>query len=166
MFVDCGIAMVITTDIVTQIYHSALGLLARREHSSRELQRKLLQRFPDSQSAINTTLTRLADEGYQSDDRYVEAYVRARVNKGYGLQRVRQELRQRGIADQLIDVAFAEMKSDGEMMNRLLEVWRKKFKGPPHDAKDKFRQITFLRYRGFSSSEIEQLFTYLCESET
>lgn len=150
-------------DTATQIYHSALGLLARREHSCHELQQKLLQRFPLSCDLISQVLTRLIDEGYQSDSRYVEAYIRNRLNRGYGLQRVRQELRYRGVNSQLIDAAM--MHGEEDDIERLLQVWRKKFKHLPQDVKEKSRQIHFLRYRGFSSSEIESLFRYLAEHQ-
>jgi regulatory protein len=157
---------VTSADIATQIYHSALGLLARREHSSYELQQKLLQRFPSASDTIPPVLTRLIDEGYQSDSRYVEMYVRSRLNKGYGLQRLRQELRLRGINNQLIEAAFAQTSADGKHAESLLHLWRKKFKCLPRDPKEKSRQINFLRYRGFSSRDIDGLFAYLAECET
>jgi regulatory protein len=154
------------TDSATQIYHSALGLLARREHSCHELQQKLLQRFPNASDAIHSVLMRLIDEGYQSDARYVEAYVRSRLNKGYGFQRLRQELRLRGVDNQLIEAAVTPASDDGKHFESLLHLWNKKFKCLPENSREKSRQIHFLRYRGFSSTEIENLFIYLAERET
>jgi regulatory protein len=157
---------VLKPDLAAHIYRSAIGLLARREHSSNELQQKLLQRFPDAGDAVQTVLTRLIEEGYQSDSRYVEAYTRSRLNKGYGPQRLRQELYLRGVDNQLIEAALSQMNSDGKPLESLLHAWRKKFKALPQDAREKSRQINFLRYRGFSSSEIESLFRYLDEHQT
>lgn len=155
-----------TTDSANQIYHSALGLLARREHSSYELQQKLLQRFPSASDAIHSVLMRLTEEGYQSDNRYVEAYVRSRLSKGYGPQRLRQELRLRGIDNSLIEAAFSQVGGEGKSIESLVHLWRKKFKCLPRDSREKSRQINFLRYRGFSSSDIENLYTYLAECDT
>lgn len=157
-----------SSDIATRIYHSALGLLARREHSCHELQQKLLQRFPDTSESIHPVLMRLIDEGYQSDARYVEVYIRSRMNKGFGPQRLRQELRLRGIKQHVIDDAFRRMsqESEGKHIENLLLLWNKKFKSLPKDSREKFRQMNFLRYRGFSSKEIEDLFVHLAERDT
>lgn len=140
--------------------------MGRREHSRHELQQKLLQRFPHARESIGPVLMRLTDEGYQSDARYVEAYIRSRMNKGYGHQRLRQELRLKGIEHQLIDDTFARMSQDNKHVEILLNLWNKKFKYLPKDSREKFRQMNFLRYRGFSSKEIEDLFVYLAERDT
>lgn len=140
--------------------------MGRREHSRHELQQKLLQRFPHARESIDPVLMRLTDEGYQSDARYVEAYIRSRMNKGYGHQRLRQELRLKGIEHQLIDDTFARMSQDNKHVEILLNLWNKKFKYLPKDSREKFRQMNFLRYRGFSSKEIEDLFVYLAERDT
>lgn len=150
-----------STELSAQIYNAALALLARREHSQQELRQKLLKRFFDSETLVQETLARLEGEGYQSDRRYIEAYIRSRLNKGYGAQRLRQELRVRGLAAELVDSALAELRDEEQHLEQLIHVWRKKFKIPPTDPKEKFRQISFLRYRGFSSADIEALFRYL-----
>lgn len=154
-----------SSELSSQIYNAALALLARREHSQQELRQKLLKRFSDSETLVQETLARLEGEGYQSDLRYIEAYIRSRLNKGYGAQRLRQELRLRGLAADLTDSALAELKDGEQHLEQLIQVWRKKFKILPKDSKEKFRQINFLRYRGFSAADIEALFRYLQQEE-
>ncbi|MCR6651541.1 MAG: recombination regulator RecX [Cellvibrionaceae bacterium] len=149
------------TELSSQIRNALLTLLARREHSQYELQQKLLQRFPGAADLIGEVLDGAADDGYQSDSRFAEAYIRARSNKGYGFQRLRQELRLRGVADYLIAAAISERKNDDQHFEQLVLVWRKKFKTAPADLKEKLRQAHFLRYRGFSSTDVEALFAYL-----
>ncbi len=156
---------VASAELSSQIYNAALALLARREHSQQELQQKLLKRFPDSETLVHETLARLDREGYQSDQRYIEAYIRSRLNKGYGAQRVRQELRLRGLTADLVDSALVELRNDEQNLEQLIHVWRKKFKIPPKGPKEKFRQISFLRYRGFSAAEIDKLFCHLLHEE-
>jgi Uncharacterized protein conserved in bacteria len=156
---------VTSSELSSQIYNAALALLARREHSQQELRQKLLKRFSDSETLVQETLARLEGEGYQSDLRYIEAYIRSRLNKGYGAQRLRQELRLRGLAADLTDSALAELKDGEQHLEQLIQVWRKKFKILPKDSKEKFRQINFLRYRGFSAADIEALFRYLQQEE-
>lgn len=147
-------------DLPKQIRNSAIGLLARREHSLHELRQKLFLRYPNSGASIEDVLTQLRSEGYQSDLRYAEAYTRSRENKGYGSRRLRQELRLRGVDAHLIDEVLNDCVEASDL-DQLFRVWQKKFKTPPQDAREKFRQIAFLRYRGFSTEEIQLLFTRL-----
>ncbi|MBC6905686.1 regulatory protein RecX [Saccharophagus sp. K07] len=150
-------------DPVKQIYNFALGLLSRREHSHHELQQKLLQRFSSHAESIEQVLAQLADQGYQSDERYADAYIRGRRSKGYGDKRIAQELRLRGIESGLIEKTLSEHSVDEHQDRSLFHVWNKKFKTPPQDLREKSRQISFLRYRGFSMSEIERLFEQIAQ---
>lgn len=150
------------TDDSAEIYARALALLGRREHSRLELRQKLLSRYPNQQILINQTLARLEQEAYQSDERFAEAYVRVRLMRGIGSQRLRQELRMRGIEDHLIESTLIST-NDEERLQQILHVWQKKFAELPMDAKEKQRQVRFLLYRGFRQQDVERLFFYLKE---
>ena len=56
----------------------ALGLLTRREHSRRELSRKLTSRGVEA-ADVRSAVDRLEAEGWQSDTRFAEALVRSRA---------------------------------------------------------------------------------------
>ena len=74
----------------------ALELLARREHSRRELARKLAARgFPSD--VVSAVLDQLERTGALADARFTDSFVRSRIGKGQGPQRIRAELAQRGI---------------------------------------------------------------------
>ncbi|MBU1629126.1 MAG: recombination regulator RecX, partial [Gammaproteobacteria bacterium] len=73
------------------IQKSACDLLARREHSKFELRQKFKVRQFDEES-IETTLSFLASNGWQSDERFVEALVRERIARGYGPLKILNEL--------------------------------------------------------------------------
>ena len=146
---------------VGDLYQRALALLAKREHSRWELRRKLLSRFPNQPDYVNEVLVRLEREAYQSDARFVEAFVRMRQTKGIGAQRLRQELRMRGVEDHLIECALMPSVDENEILQQLLPVWQKKFAKLPSDAKEKHRQMRFLLYRGFRQRDIESLFAHL-----
>lgn len=75
----------------------ALTLLARREHSTRELTRKLVERGVDAGDAVDA-IAALAGANLQSDERFAEALVRRRVEQGYGPRRIAQELSSHGVA--------------------------------------------------------------------
>ncbi len=127
---------------------AAMDLLARREHARRELKQKLQKRFPDNE-LIEAQLDRLADENLQSDSRYAESFLRQRINRGHGPQRIRQEMRQRGISDAEISAALASEAPDWCALAET--AYRRKFGSlPPEDIRDKAKRSRFMQYRGFA----------------
>ncbi len=76
---------------------AAMNLLARREHSRREMQRKLGRRFPPE--LLDTALNRLQEERLLCDSRFAECFLRQRAGRGFGPQRIRHELRERALKD-------------------------------------------------------------------
>ncbi len=125
-----------------------MDLLARREHSGRELRDKLARRFSSAEQ-IEVEILRLSEEGLQSDARFAQSFVRQRIGRGHGPLRIRQELKQRGIADAQINEAFACEPTDWVTLAE--EVLRRRFgEGGAEDIKDRARRQRFLQYRGFS----------------
>ena len=70
-------------ELVKSVRRSAMDLLARREYSTVELQRKLLVKF-SAYEIIDQELTRLTCQGLLSDERFAEAYSRYRSGAGFG----------------------------------------------------------------------------------
>lgn len=134
----------------------AVGLLARREHSRDELHHKLTIRGFSAED-VEQLLDRLAAQKLQSDDRFAAAYVRMRCSRGYGPQRIRAELRERGITPELIEQTLAA-QSDADTPS-IDDIWGRKFAGHfPEDYRERARQMRFLQQRGFSTGDIYALF--------
>jgi len=131
----------------------AVRLLARREHSRAELARKLGEH--GTQEEIDTVLQSLAESGLLSDARFAEAYVRSHAAR-FGAARLRQTLRQKGIAVELIDAQLAGNDA-GDELTRARSLWARKYDAPPADAREWARQARFLQSRGFSSDVIRKL---------
>jgi regulatory protein len=131
---------------------SAVELLARREHSRRELTRKLGGRgFTDD--VVAAVLDELERSGALADARFTDTFVRARVAKGQGPQRIRAELAQRGIGDTEVDAALKS--SDVDWLATIRTVRRKRFGAAlPRDYAERARQARFLQYRGFATEQI------------
>jgi regulatory protein len=129
----------------------AMNLLARREHLRAELSRKLRQRFgTDNELAIESVLDDLEEENLLSDSRFTQSYIRHRSARGYGPDRIRQELRQKGVDVQLLEESMSVAEVD--WADRARDVRRKKFgEEEPGDFREKARQLRFLNYRGFGS---------------
>ncbi|CAN5460084.1 recombination regulator RecX [soil metagenome] len=131
----------------SSLYQSAIHILTYREHSRQELKRKLLAKIPDD-AEIEILLDKLADLELQSDDRFTQAYIHMRRNRGYGPVRIRAELRERGISAELINSHLNEY--DPQWQELAEQAVIKKFgNAPSQDYAERVRQARFLQYRGF-----------------
>jgi len=136
---------------------SALKLLARREHSQRELINKLKKKaFTLDQ--IKSLLESLKEEGLQSDQRFAEAFTKERIRMGYGPRVISMALQERGVTEALIDDSIS-VYSDVFWEEQLEALWRRRFGNKPYDKDlaEKARQYRFLSYRGFDSHQIYTL---------
>jgi len=142
--------------IKASIRLSAFNMLARREHSRKEMYSKLHQRF-DNQEAVTQVLDEVEREGLQSDQRFAESFVRSRVQRGKGPVKIRYDLGQKGIEAGLVDEAMASF--DGEWMNLARELVAGKYGlEPPADLKEKQRRMRFVMQRGFPAEVCYKLF--------
>ena len=137
----------------------ALHLLARREYSRLELEKKLAG-HAETPEALSEVLDTLEHRGLLSAERLVEQVVHGRRHK-YGAQRIRHELKEKGIADHLIDTAMSELKATELQTAR--EIWRKKFGVMPENLKERSKHARFLAARGFSAATIRQIL--VCSDE-
>ena len=142
-----------------EIKESCLRLLARREHSQKELLNKLLVKGLDKDDIL-AVIDELAQQGWQSDSRYAESYTRHRIQKGYGPIFIAYELRKNGIdAVNLEDIV---QKMADSWMELLEQVYIKKY---GHDLlldrNEWAKRSRFLMQRGFSGTMISALFDHL-----
>lgn len=137
-------------------HQTAVALLARREHSTKELSQKLLAKnFSDEE--INTVLAKLKQAGLQSNVRFLENFIHQRRQKGIGPLRIQAELIERGIEESLIEQELNI--ADNAWASLALRVWQKRFKNNlPTDFKTRAQQMRFLQYRGFTRDQIESVF--------
>ena len=134
---------------------AAMNLLARREHSRRELQQKLQRRF-GAADELSSVLDAHTGEGLQSDRRFAESFLRQRLERGYGPLRVRQEMRERGLDEAAIAAAEAALEPDWDELAE--QVYRRRFSGEPvADARERARRARFLQARGFHHQSIRCL---------
>ncbi len=137
------------------VYNRGVYLLSMREHSRLELEQKLSRKFNAPESLIKV-LDTLVDDGYLSDLRFVESFVRSRRLKGHGPSKVRQELVSKGVEDHLIE---EYLEIDSEEWNELAHtVYQKKFgDSVPGDYADWAKRARFLQGRGFNKKHIDRV---------
>lgn len=130
---------------------SAVRILGRREHSQKELTRKLKQR-EFSQAVVQETLAWLREHDVLNEQRFASEYARMRAGRGYGPLRILQELRERGIAEAEADAALDSLEQD--WWAAAVEVRRRKFGASlPVELTEIAKQQRFLQYRGFSAEQ-------------
>ena len=131
---------------------AGLRLLARREHSVRELRTKLAARgygVGDIEAALET----LCERGLLSDERFASAFLRSRRERGQGPLKIRAQLMQRGVSSELIDAALGGAGVDWDQCAQAAR--RRRFgESLPADHAQRAREARFLRGRGFSSGQV------------
>ena len=137
-----------------ELRQQAIKLLARREHTRVELARKLAGL--GTQEEIAGVLAEMESLQLQSDDRAAENYLRSNASR-LGASRLRQTLKTRGVASEMIDAQMAQADLPEEI-DRARAAWSRKFSEVPANQKEWARQARFLQSRGFASDIIRRLF--------
>ena len=128
-------------------------MLARREYSRLELDRKLAS-FTESSGEIAELLDDFERRGWLSESRVVEQVLASRRRR-FGAQRIAHELREKGLSEAAI--AGAQLQLQESELDTARAVWMTKFGVAPANARDKARQMRFLQGRGFSLDIIRRL---------
>ena len=127
--------------------------MGKREYSYHELGQKL-KAYAEETDDIGAILEDFKTRGWLSDKRFTDQLVHARQVK-FGSAKVANELRQKGVADDLISDALVSLK-ENELENAT-EVWRKKFKTPASNRDEWAKQARFLQSRGFGFDVIKKV---------
>jgi regulatory protein len=131
----------------------ALRLLAGREHSRAELQKKLASHEQEP-GELQRALDELQAKGFISEQRVVESVLHRRAAR-LGAGRVKRVLQAKGISADA--VAEAVERLQGTEIERAREVWRKKFGQLAADPAGRAKQMRFLAARGFGSEAIRRV---------
>ena len=126
-----------------EVWYEAMGLLARREHSASELRGKLQARNHGS-ALIEVVLRELQKQDLQSDERFARACTDSLIARGYGSLRVRHELRQKGVSEELAGACEGRARADE--LGRAHKALHQRHRNSRRD-----RQLRFLVQRGYPS---------------
>jgi regulatory protein len=132
-----------------EAFERALEALSRREHTSGELATWLRERGFDAE-AIEDAVGRLIEIGAIDDERFAVAFAAdKRELRGWGPERIRGALAERGVETVLIDAALA---GDGRstQLERAIELLRRRA-APPSDERDRAKALSFLARRGYDT---------------
>ena len=147
-------------DELAQVRKAAYAMLARREYGRQELVNKLLGKGHAAE-LVESVTAQLVAERKLSDERFVDAYVRSRGNRGFGPRRIEAELRERGVASELADerIAAGPSEEETDWVASAEAVRSKKFgEALPADFAERAKQMRYLEYRGFTHDQIRAVF--------
>lgn len=131
----------------------ALRLLALREHSRLELERKLRE-HENQPGELAAALDALQAKGFINDERVADSVLHRRAGK-LGTARVKAELQAKGLDATVVQAAVEELRATE--LQRAQTVWKKKFDHPATDAAERARQMRFLSARGFTGEVVRRV---------
>lgn len=140
----------------------ALKLLAGREHSRKELERKLAKHEAEP-GQLQAALDDLQARGFIDEQRVVDSLLHRRAGR-LGASRIRQELQAKGLDAERVAGAVAALKATE--LERARGVWRRKFGAAPRDAAERAKQARFLLARGFDGETVRRVLAWDESEET
>jgi regulatory protein len=130
-------------------FERALGALSHHERTTGELVEWLAARGY-APAEIEAALDRLIESGAVDDERFAKRFAEdKRELSGWGPDRIREALGQRGLDRELIEAALA---GDGTatQLERAVELLERRGEAP-HDDRSRARALAFLARRGYGS---------------
>lgn len=137
--------------ILDKAYDRALNLIARRQRSRWELE-DYLKRKDYDEDTIQIILNRLSESGYVNDKAFATAWVsNRRLLKATSKRRLQQELRQKRVADEIIqEVLEADETSELDVLKELIIRKRKQSR-----YQDDLKLMQYLTRQGYNYGDIK-----------
>lgn len=130
----------------------ALGLLTRREHSRKELTRKLTHRGVERDEA-QAAVDKLREGGWQDDARFADSLLRSRAASGQGPIRIRAELGMHGLPREAVETVVSGY--EGDWIANARDLVRRRFgQALAHDRAVQRKAAELLVRRGFAMDQI------------
>jgi len=136
----------------------AFLLLKFRLRSERELKARLKQKG-FSESLSQDTVTFLKDREFIDDRVFARGWVTSRLKRPFGLRRIKQELVQKGLDQEVIDNSLAQAKehySESQIVTQLAQQRFSRLKSVEL-IKAKARVYAYLIRRGFSPEVVGEV---------
>jgi len=145
---------------------TALQYLAARPRTAHEVRQKL-RRSGVTDQVADQVMARLQARGVLDDTAYAHAYLTSRLaSRGYGPQRLRQELQQRGVGRALVEEAVLQDLAAEDVLAAARAQAAKRWPRLAREtdlAKRRQKLWAFLRRRGFPTAIVQQVLTEVAE---
>jgi regulatory protein len=138
-------------DPFVEAKEAAFGLLKFRPRTEKELYDRLKKKKLD-EVVITATIAFLKEKRFVNDDDFAKAWIESRIKKPLGLRRLKEELKRKGVAPQIIARYLDEVRTDYREDIVVSDIIRQRtsmLKGID-PLKAKRRLYAYLLRRGFS----------------
>lgn len=136
-------------------FNWSLKYLSYRPRSIKEVYEHLVRKN-FIEDTVSHVLKKLIDLKFLDDEEFAKAWIRSRQIKGKSKFIIKNELRQKGLSDEIAEPFLKEARKDFEVARELFEKKKKTLgKLPKEEFKKKI--IPFLQRKGFSWEIIRKL---------
>lgn len=136
---------------------TALAWLGKQEYSQAKFRRKLEQ-FEATDEQIAAVIEEFTSHNWLSEQRYCEGFVRARIRKGQGYIRIRNDGRVQGLDEDTLKQALEASEADWFELAR--QTYEKRYgESQIKDLKEKAKRLRFMQYRGFTMEQVSYAMT-------
>ena len=142
----------------------AFLLLKFRQRSEKELEQRL-KRKKFSEEIIRKTVEFLREKEFLNDNLFAKSWIESRIKRPFGLRRIKEELKDKGLDKQIIEEKISEVKesySEEAVVEQLARMRLGKLKGIEAFAARR-RVYAYLIRRGFSPEVVTEVINQLCE---
>ena len=147
---------------IRRAYNCAVSLLSRRDHSKKELIRKLCEK--GFSAGAEVAVEKLCSSGYVDDERFCRLFASELVRlKGYGRRRVEQELCRKGVDRDVISTVLEEITFDNETLSDII---KRKYLSKMSDEKGRQKTFNALMRLGYTYGEIRDALRSIDEEIT
>ena len=155
------------SEIERLVFNKALSLLSRREHSRKEIQKKLFNKFPEANAAIEDTLNNLEEQNYLCETRFKFMLAKSLINKYSSNTYITHKLKTHSITMQNDEINLIRDElniSEDSAVRKLLE---KKLSLNIGKQEQKRREtaIRFAMTKGFSYQAINLALNYITKDD-
>ncbi|MBI1282428.1 MAG: RecX family transcriptional regulator [Anaerolineaceae bacterium] len=159
---EAEIAVLRDADAVVQAVNTAAHFLSYRPRSEQEIRRNLKEKDTPAE-VIDAAIEKMSAMGYLDDAAFARYWVDNRSQfKPLSHRALRQELRQKGLADAVINEALGEL-SESDLAYKAAETQVRKLRN--RTVKEfKTKINAFLQRRGFSYSTTQDVVRRLIET--
>ena len=140
-----------------QLFTRAAAYCSTAERCRSEVVVKLQQWDKDHEADADAVLKRLEQEGFLDEQRYAQAFANDKMRfQGWGRQKIRLQLMQKGIAESAILAALGQLDEDvyHQTLQNLADKKRRELRREKNPYVLKQKLSRFLAGRGFSMDDI------------
>lgn len=150
------------TDTLQKAKNYCFLLLKIRPRSEKEIYNRL-KRKRFNEDIILAACKSLKDKGFINDSLFVKGWIDSRLKKPFGLRRIKQELKLKGIEDSLIESNIAEIRGNYSEEDTVLRVVAEKLNKLNGKDPDKVKKhlYGYLLRRGFAPETIINVMNHL-----